>query len=44
MDWDLTKSLSGVSLGKIGANATYLAGHGREVIGFNLGWSDPSIH
>jgi len=27
------KSWSGVSLGKIGANAAYPAGHGREVIG-----------
>jgi len=32
MDWELTKSLSGVSLGKISANAAYPVGHGREVI------------
>ena len=32
MDWELTKSLSSVSMAKIGANVAYPAGHGREVI------------
>ena len=36
MDWELAKSLSGVSLGKIGANVTYTASHCREVIGLQL--------
>ena len=37
MDWELIKSLSGVSLGKIGANTAYPAGHGREVVGLQPG-------
>ena len=31
MEWDLSKSISGVSLGKLGANEAYPAGHGRDV-------------
>ena len=30
-------SLAGISLGKIGANTAYPAGHGREVIGLQPG-------
>jgi len=37
MDWELAKSLSGASLVKIGANAAYPAGHGREAIGIQPG-------
>jgi len=33
MDWELTNSLSGISLGKISANAAYRVNHGIEVIG-----------
>ena len=37
MEWDLSKSISGVSLGKLGANEAYPAGHGRDVLGLHLG-------
>ena len=37
MDWDLIKSLSGVSLGKIGNNIVYPASHGREMTGLQPG-------
>jgi len=31
MEWNLSKSISGVSLSKLNANETYAAGHGRDV-------------
>ena len=36
-DWEMAYSLSGISLGKIGANAAYPASHGREVIRLQSG-------
>ena len=33
MEWDLSKSISGVSLGKLGINEAYTAGHGNDVFG-----------
>jgi len=35
MEWDLSKSISGVSLGKLGANEAYSAGHGKDVFGLH---------
>jgi len=37
MEWDLSKSISGVSLGKLGANEAYPAGQGRDVFGLHPG-------
>jgi len=37
MEWDLSKSASGVSLGKLGANEVYPAGHGKDVFGLYPG-------
>jgi len=33
MEWDLSKSTSGVSLGKLGVKEAYPAGHGKDVFG-----------
>ena len=37
MEWDLSKSLFDVSLGKLGVNEAYPAGHGRDVLGLQPG-------
>ena len=37
MEWDLSKSLFGVSLGKLGVNEAYPAGYGRDVLGLQHG-------
>ena len=37
IEWDLSKSISGVSLGKLGVNEAYAAGHGRDVFGLHSG-------
>ena len=34
MEWDLSKSISGVSLGKLGVNEAYDVAHGRDVSGY----------
>ena len=36
MEWDLSKSISGVSLGKLAANEAYTVGHRRDVFGLQL--------
>jgi len=33
MEWNLSKSISSVSLSKLGANEAYPAGHGKDVFG-----------
>ena len=33
MEWDLSKSISGVSLGKLGVSEAYATGHRRDVFG-----------
>ena len=33
MEWDLSKTISGVSLGKLGVNEAYPAGHKKNVFG-----------
>ena len=33
LEWDLSKSLSGVSLGKLGMNKAYPASHEKDVLG-----------
>ena len=33
MEWDLSQSISGVSLGKLGAKEVYPAGHGKDMFG-----------
>jgi len=33
MEWDLSKSISGVSFSKLGANEAYPAGHVKDVFG-----------
>ena len=38
MEWDLSKSISDVSLGKLGANEAYAAGHGRDIF-----WLHPRL-
>ena len=38
MEWDLSKSLSSVSLGKLGVNEAYPAGHGKDVLGLQPGF------
>ena len=35
MEWDLSKSISGMSLGKLGVNEAYSAGHGSDVFGLH---------
>jgi len=37
MEWDLSKSIFGVSLGKLGTNEAYVTGHGRDVFGLQPG-------
>jgi len=37
MECDLSKSLSGVSFGKLGVNEAFPAGHGRDVLGLQPG-------
>ena len=37
IDWELSKSLLSISLGKLGANAAYPADHNREIIGLQPG-------
>ena len=37
MEWDLSKSLSDVSLGKLGMNKAYPVGHERDVLGLQPG-------
>ena len=40
MDWELVRPISGVTLGKIGAREAFTIGHGRDVWGYNLTWSE----
>ena len=35
MEWDLSKLISGVSLGKLGTNEAYIASHRRDVFGLH---------
>jgi len=37
MEWDLSKSISVMSLGKVGVNEAYPAGHGRDIFGLHPG-------
>ena len=37
MEWGLSKSISGVSLGKLGVNEAYAVGHGRDVLRLHPG-------
>jgi len=37
MEWELSKSISGMSLDKLGINEAYAADHGREVSGLHPG-------
>ena len=37
MEWDLSKSISGVSLGKLGANEAFPVGQGRDVFWLHRG-------
>jgi len=37
MEWNLSKFISGVSLGKLGIKEAYLAGHGKDVFGLYPG-------
>ena len=39
MEWDLSKFISGVFLGKLGVNEAYAAGHERDVFGLHPDWS-----
>ena len=39
MEWDLSKSISGVSLGKLGMNEAYAAVTGEMYSGYILGWT-----
>ena len=41
MEWDLTRSVSGVSLGILGAKGTHSGGHGKEVFGLFPGLVRP---
>ena len=36
IEWDLSKSLSSISLGKLGMNEAYPVSHGRDVLGLQL--------
>ena len=37
MDWDLSRFVSGVSLGRLGAKEIHSTGHGKEIFGLFLG-------
>ena len=37
IEWDLSKSISGVSLGKLAVNEAYAAGHWRDIFGLHPG-------
>ena len=41
MDWDLSRFISGVSLGRLGAKEVYSAGHGKDVFGLFPGLVRP---
>ena len=41
MDWDLSRFISGVSLGRLGAKEVYSAGHGKDIFGLFSGLIRP---
>ena len=41
MYWDLSRFVSGVSLGRLGAKEIYSAGHGKDIFGLFLGLVRP---